>query len=144
MPQTSKVVFATHEFDPGDSKRSNFRNVVEGKAFSGGKRSYAKPDSAAPPHKSLKWCWRALEVIPKRLKWRQWPKRIGLLRLSLPLAEPRFIPDKAIIHESAVRRREQVAAYRPVDWLAHCAVEHDVPRRANRPRRRPQSGGMNE
>ena len=141
MPQTLKVVFATHGFDPGDSKRPDFRNVIEGKASSGGKQSYAKPDSAAPLHKSLKGCWGALEVIPKRLKWRQRPKHIGLLRLSLPLAESRFIPDNAIIHESAVRRREQVAAYCPVDWLAHFAVEHDVPQRGYRRRRRPQTEG---
>ena len=127
MPQTLKVVFATHGFDPGDSKRPDFRNVIEGKASSGGKQSYAKPDSAAPLHKSLKGCWGALEVIPKRLKWRRWPKRFGLLGLYFPLAEPRFIPDSAIIHQSALRRLEKVASYRPVNWPAHFEVEPDTP-----------------
>ena len=118
--------------------------MVEGKPVSGGKQVYAKPDAVALLHKSLTWFWWILEVIPKRVKWRRWPRRRGVLGLYLPVAEPRFIPDGAIIHESAVRRREEVATYRPENWPTNFAVEHDVPQPADRPRRRPQTGGPGE
>jgi uncharacterized protein (DUF2235 family) len=100
-------------------------HLIEGKAVSGGKLSYAKPDALGLVHRSLRGVWWALEAWPKRVKWRRWPKRRGLFGLYLPLAEPRMIPEGAIIHESAVERREKVPGYRPVNWPASFSIETD-------------------
>src|SRR6185503_17860542 len=56
-------------------------------------RTYVPPDPAGPIHRSLKSFWWILEVLPKRTKWREWPRRPSFLGLYLPLGEPRLIPE---------------------------------------------------
>jgi hypothetical protein len=60
-----------------------------------------------------------LEIIAKLRKFREWPRRPSLLGLYLPLAEPRLIPDGALIHASVVERMAEVPGYRPVNLPEH-------------------------
>ena len=112
-----------------------YGHLVEGRTVSGGKLSYVRPDPAGTVHRSLKGPWRILEVIPKRLKWRRWPKRKSFAGLYIPWGEPRLIPEGAILHASAVARKTAMASYRPVNWPSAFSVEPDVLPIAPRPRR---------
>lgn len=84
---------------------------------------YVAPDPNGPIHNSMNFAWSILEWIPKRLRWRQWPKRRGFLGHYLPRSEPRPIPDGALIHRSAIQRREGSLGYDPVNWPARWEVE---------------------
>jgi hypothetical protein len=55
---------------------------------------------------------------PKRTKWREWPRRPSILGFYLPLAEPRPIPEGALIHGSVFERIAAVPDYRPVNLPA--------------------------
>ena len=92
--------------------------LVLGKPREDSKRVYTPPNPAAPMHKSLKGVWWALEIIPKLTKWREWPKRRSLFGLYLPLAEPRPIPNSALIHGSVFDRIATVPDYHPVNLPA--------------------------
>ncbi|WP_174503347.1 DUF2235 domain-containing protein [Acidiphilium sp. C61] len=89
--------------------------VARGEARAGARRVYAAPSPEAKLHDSLKGFWWLFEIIPKRLKWREWPGRAGFLGVYLPLGEPRLIPDDALIHRSVAARMACVPAYRPVN-----------------------------
>jgi len=78
-------------------------------------RTYVQPDPAGPIHRSLKSFWWILEVLPKRTKWREWPRRTSFLGFYLPLGEPRLIPEGARIHSSVFDRMAEVPNYRPVN-----------------------------
>jgi uncharacterized protein (DUF2235 family) len=78
-------------------------------------RVYAAPDPKAQVHRSLKGFWWILEVIPKLRKFREWPRRWSFLGLYLPMAEPRVIPDGALVHGSVFDRVAEVPEYRPVN-----------------------------
>ena len=86
-------------------------------------RTYTKPSVTGPLHKSLTWWWRPLEVLPKALRYRDWPERRGLLGRYIPWAEPRFIPEGSLIHTSVIDRRTQVPAYDPVNMPDRWQVE---------------------
>ena len=70
-------------------------------------------DPAAPLHNSTTWGWWPLEVLPKRVTWREWPGRRSLAGFYLPLAEPRRIPEGAKLHRSVMARLSLVEDYRP-------------------------------
>ncbi|NNC37910.1 MAG: DUF2235 domain-containing protein [Hyphomonadaceae bacterium] len=76
---------------------------------------YPEPDVKAPLHKSLTWMWWPLEIIPKSVKRREWPKRKSLFGLYIPWGEPRFIPKDANIHWSVKERISECPKYRPVN-----------------------------
>ena len=78
--------------------------------------SYVAPDVTGELHNSMTAAWRPLEYLPKADKHKEWPERKSYLGYYIPDAEPRFIPDGAFVHESAVRRREAVAGYEPINW----------------------------
>ena len=63
--------------------------------------SYVVPDVRGDLHTSLKGAWWILEYLPKSAKYKEWPARKVHFGYYIPDAEPRFIPDGAIIHESA-------------------------------------------
>jgi uncharacterized protein (DUF2235 family) len=79
---------------------------------------YAKPDPLAPIHNSLKFPWTLLEVFPKSITRREWPKgRPGFI-WYFPLGEPRYVPHdkpelKHSISDAAKTRRTQMKAYDP-------------------------------
>ena len=99
--------------------------LVWGHPRKGGRNVYVKPDPAGKLHKSLTWQWRALEWIPKSVKWQEW-KRWHLLGHYIPNGEPRKIEDPIhvpVIHESVRERMTAVPAYKPVNMPANHDVE---------------------
>ena len=77
--------------------------------------SYVVPDVRGDLHTSLSGAWWLLEYLPKSAKYREWPERRVHFGWYIPDAEPRFIPDGAFIHESAVLRMDALPGYRPVN-----------------------------
>jgi uncharacterized protein (DUF2235 family) len=86
-----------------------------GRQRKGSPFSYVAPDYLADPHDSMKPAWRVLEVLPKADKYKEWPARQSVLGHYIPDAEPRVIPEDALIHESVVRRIDAIPTYRPVN-----------------------------
>jgi uncharacterized protein (DUF2235 family) len=81
--------------------------------------SYVVPDVRGDLHTSLSGAWWILEYIPKSATYKEWPARPTYFGWYIPDAEPRFIPDGAIIHESAVLRMDAMPSYRPVNLPKH-------------------------
>ena len=77
--------------------------------------SYVAPDVAGKVHTSLKGAWWILEYIPKNDKYKEWPTRQSHFGFYIPDAEPRFIPDGALIHDSVLKRMAAVPEYRPIN-----------------------------
>ncbi|MET3336667.1 hypothetical protein ABIF61_005191 [Bradyrhizobium japonicum] len=73
------------------------------------------PDIAGIAHDSMTSAWRVIEYIPKSAVYREWPERRSLLGFYVPDCEPRVIPEGAILHESAIRRMNELPSYRPVN-----------------------------
>ena len=64
--------------------------------------SYVVPDvRGGELHTSLKGAWWILEYLPKSAGYKEWPARETYFGPCVPDAEPRLIPDGAIIHKSA-------------------------------------------
>jgi hypothetical protein len=80
--------------------------------------SYVAPDVCGEVHTSLRGAWWILEFLPKSAKYREWPARQVCSGFYIPDAEPRAIPEGAVIHESVVKRMEKVSDYRPVNLPA--------------------------
>jgi uncharacterized protein (DUF2235 family) len=81
--------------------------------------SYVAPDVRGDLHTSLKGAWWLLEYLPKSATYKEWPARQTYLGYYIPDAEPRLIPDGAIIHESALQRMDAMPSYRPVNLPKH-------------------------
>lgn len=77
--------------------------------------SYVAPDVRGELHTSLSGAWWILEYIPKSAKYKEWPARKTYFGYYIPDAEPRLIPDGAIIHESTLLRMDAMPSYRPVN-----------------------------
>jgi uncharacterized protein (DUF2235 family) len=77
--------------------------------------SYVAPDVKGCLHESLRGAWWILEYIPKSAKYKEWPPRQTYFGWYIPDAEPRLIPEGAIVHESAIKRMEAMPSYRPVN-----------------------------
>lgn len=118
--------------------KSMRRHLAEGKKLPGGRQAYVAADAAGSLHRSLRSIWWLLELIPKRIKWRRWPKRANLLGFYFPWAEPRLIPDGALIHDSVLERLKRVSGYRPINLPVNYMIETTPaqPRR-RRARRKP-------
>lgn len=76
---------------------------------------YPKSDVTAKLHNSMTWAWKPLEIIPKSIKRREWPKRKSFLGFYLPLGEPRFITADANIDKSVKERVSKVDDYEPIN-----------------------------
>ncbi|MCK1517744.1 DUF2235 domain-containing protein [Bradyrhizobium sp. 190] len=77
--------------------------------------SYVVPDVRGELHDSLRGAWWILEYLPKSARYKEWPARKTHFGYYIPDAEPRLIPDGAIIHESALMRMDAMPSYRPVN-----------------------------
>ena len=88
---------------------------------------YVPPSVTDPLHNSLTAAWEILEWLPKREKYREWPKRKCFLGLYLPRGEPRLIPEGAIIHQSVLDRMASTP-YRPINLPKSYATEPGPPR----------------
>lgn len=84
--------------------------------------TYVAPSVSGELHKSLNGAWRLLEFLPKSAKYREWPQRKTLFGFYIPGGEPRFIPEGAYVHESVVKRMEQMPDYRPVNLPAQFQI----------------------
>lgn len=78
---------------------------------------YVAPDFSGKDdlHASMTAGWWLLELLPKLAKYKEWPERKSLLGCYIPDAEPRLVPDHALIHESVLKRMEARPDYRPVN-----------------------------
>ncbi|MBX3521603.1 MAG: DUF2235 domain-containing protein [Xanthobacteraceae bacterium] len=74
---------------------------------------YVAPSVNGDLHDSMNLVWRALEILPKNAKYREWPTRDISLGFYWPLCEPRAIAEGALIHESVFLRMSAVESYRP-------------------------------
>lgn len=106
------------------------------------KKPYSKPDPCGPMHNSVfgtpvkpkgTWAWIIFEVIPKTIVRRKWPPGWNVFRRgiiwSLPLWEPRLIPDHHILDDS-VRERCDKMKYNPINvrrYLDREAARQDTP-----------------
>jgi uncharacterized protein (DUF2235 family) len=81
--------------------------------------SYVAPDVRGELHTSLRGAWWILEYIPKSASYKEWPARKSYFGYYIPDAEPRLIPDGAIVHESALLRMDAMPGYRPVNLPKH-------------------------
>jgi uncharacterized protein (DUF2235 family) len=77
--------------------------------------SYVAPDIRGDLHNSMTPAWRLLEYIPKKDKYKEWPKRQSHFGFYIPDAEPRLIPEGALIHASVLERMDALADYRPIN-----------------------------
>jgi uncharacterized protein (DUF2235 family) len=77
--------------------------------------SYVAPSVRGELHNSLTAAWRILEFIPKKDSFKEWPERKSRFGFYIPDGEPRFIPEGASIHESAVMRMREIGDYKPVN-----------------------------
>jgi uncharacterized protein (DUF2235 family) len=77
--------------------------------------TYVEPDLLREPHQSMTSVWRALEYLPKSDRYKEWKTISSYGGYYLPNAEPRCIPEDALIHESVTRRIETVGHYRPIN-----------------------------
>jgi uncharacterized protein (DUF2235 family) len=94
---------------------SMFAHLVNGQPRNGSAHQYAPPSPTADLHVSDTGAWRVLEWLPKRDKWREWPKRKTFLGFYLPLFEPRPIPEGSFVHASVKARMNAKPSYRPVN-----------------------------
>jgi hypothetical protein len=95
--------------------KTMYNHLVLGHARQGGRRSYTEPSVTAKIHDSMTWGWLPLEVLPKAVKWRDWPQRRSLAGWYLPLKEPRRIDDGSRVHHSVFERMDADPTYRPVN-----------------------------
>lgn len=102
-------------------RTSMVNHIVRGKPRANA-RSYTKPDPAGPLHR-MAWYWRLLEILPKSVRYQDWPKRRRLFGRYLPLAEPRSIPDGSLIHSSAIERMRRIRGYRPPNLPSTYTIE---------------------
>lgn len=84
------------------------KRLVHGKNPSnvkkGSKRDYSEPCASAKLHDSMSWAWNILEYLPKLKKFHDNPITKGEGGVYLPLAESRYIPADADIHQSVFDR----------------------------------------
>jgi len=97
---------------------ANVNQLAWGVPRKGSPFQYVAPDVRGEVHNSLVGAWWILEFLPKSAKYREWPARQVVFGFYIPDAEPRPIPEGAVVHESVVKRMAEVAGYRPVNLPA--------------------------
>ncbi|AUW58745.1 hypothetical protein C1T17_12195 [Sphingobium sp. SCG-1] len=90
-----------------------FDHLAEGDPLPGGKRMYVAPDAKGPIHNSMTAAWWPLEYLPKNRKWKRFPENATSGGYYLPRAEPRKIPEGALLHHSVIER--MAMGYEPVN-----------------------------
>lgn len=99
------------------------RHLVDGRKLPDGRMSYVRPDAEGQIHQSLSGLWWILEIVPRKLKWRRWPTRSQSSGFYIPWAEPRFIPEGALIHKSVVARMKKLTDYKPINLPATFVID---------------------
>jgi uncharacterized protein (DUF2235 family) len=124
-------------------KRGLVNRLVLGKTRGGSKYTYVAPDAGAKLHVSMTTGWKILEYLPKKAKWREWAERRAVLGWYLPLAEPRVIPEGALIHRSVLDRMDRDQGYRPIN-LPGAHVVEEMPAELRNPESVPNADGTDE
>lgn len=105
-------------------KGENPKNVTEDSD-----RFYAAPSAKDDLHNSLTFWWSFLEYLPKGKKSHDDPAVKKKGGVYLPLKEPRYIPDDALIHSSVLERVELNDGYNPVNlpdgWKDNIVTDQD-------------------
>ncbi len=89
-------------------------------------KHYVEPDAMAEPHDSMNPAWRLVELVPRRVpssSWRRGGKGGGIY---LPLSDPRFIPEDALVHASVEARLKGAPAgapYKPLNLPGRYRIE---------------------
>lgn len=104
---------------------SMFDHLAEGAPLPGGKRMYVAPDANGPIHNSMTAAWWPLEYLPKNRRWKRFPERAVTGGYYLPRAEPRRIPDGALVHYSVIER--MAMGYKPVNLPADFTTAPPAP-----------------
>jgi uncharacterized protein (DUF2235 family) len=102
--------------------RQTVNQLAWGRQRKGSPFHYVVPDFRQDVHNSLSAGWRALEYLPRSVKYREWPDRKSRFGCYIPEGEPRLIPDDAFLHESVVQRMDARPGYRPVNLPARYRV----------------------
>lgn len=97
---------------------SNLRKFAYGECGSKEEHRYSAPDPAGPIHQSLTLGWKPLEILPKRVTYREWSQRRSIFGFYLPLAEPRLIPPYHTADDTIEKRRGAGIGYEPVNFAA--------------------------
>jgi len=103
--------------------RAMVNHLCWGLPRQGSSHAYVPPDPTAPLHVSLQGLWWILEFLPKREKWKEWPARKSFMGWYIPDAEPRPIPEGAIVHRSVIDRMDKIPSYRPINMPASYTIE---------------------
>ncbi|MBX9651821.1 MAG: DUF2235 domain-containing protein [Xanthobacteraceae bacterium] len=93
----------------------NVNQLAWGVQRKGSPFSYVAPNPEGQVHQSLHGAWWLLEFFPKNAKYKEWPERRTYFGRYIPDAEPRPIPEGALIHESVTKRMDAIKDYRPVN-----------------------------
>jgi uncharacterized protein (DUF2235 family) len=87
--------------------------------------AYEPPCITCEPHNSMTAGWRLLEWVPKPDRFKEWT-RPSAFGYYVPKAEPRRIPDNALIHQSVFDKIASMPTYRPENIPArYQAVPYD-------------------
>lgn len=92
---------------------SLFNHLAEGAPLPGGKRMYVAPNANGKIHNSMTIAWKPLEYLPKNRSWKRFPDKVSGRGYYLPCAEPRKIPEGALLHHSVIERMAE--GYKPVN-----------------------------
>jgi uncharacterized protein (DUF2235 family) len=76
-------------------------------------KSYVRLDSLGEPHDSMNLAWRVLEYLPRRVPETSWRRRGKTKGVYLPMADRRFIPEGATIHQSVLDREYRKTSNSP-------------------------------
>lgn len=95
---------------------SNLQKFAYGAGPSEEEHSYSEPDPAGLMHRSLTSGWMPLEIFPKRVTNREWPRRRSFLGLYLPLAEPRPVDPSHVVDDTVKIRRDAGLRYEPENF----------------------------
>lgn len=94
-------------------RTQSFNWIAKGQNRANSTQEFSKPAAVAKLHRSLSGGWLLPEILPKRNKQSDNPKRKESWGIYLPLGEKRFIEDGALIHDSVIERAGNDANYRP-------------------------------
>jgi uncharacterized protein (DUF2235 family) len=84
---------------------------------------YVEPNIKAKSHNSLNGAWRMLEKLPKRTKYKEWPKRKSWIGFYIPNGEPRVVPPDSRIHDSVLQHMKNSPAYQPENLPTKYEIE---------------------
>jgi hypothetical protein len=99
----------------GQKHRHPFRRNAERDL----EKAHVRLDPLGEPHDSMNFTWCLLEYLPRRVPETSWWRRGKAKEAYLPLADHRFVPEGASIHQSVLDReyrKTRNSPYAPPDF----------------------------